>query len=70
MKLITLLLFSIIALTSWSQTIISGVVMYESGEPIPGANIIIKDSYDETGSAIDGTCLFTTSYHLPEHGRC
>jgi len=61
MKLITLLLFSIIALTSWSQTIISGVVMDESGEPIPGANIIIKDSYDGTSSAIDGTFLFTTT---------
>jgi hypothetical protein len=41
-----------------SQTKISGVVQDEKGEPIPGANIMIKDSYDGTSSGINGKFSF------------
>jgi hypothetical protein len=58
MKFITLILFSMTSLISWSQTKISGVVKDEKGEPIPGANIMIKDSYDGTSSGVDGTFSF------------
>ncbi len=60
MKFITLILFSMTSLITWSQTKISGVVKDEKGEPIPGANIMIKDSYDGTSSASDGTFSFNS----------
>ncbi len=43
---------------STAQTTISGKVVDEKGEGIPGANISISDSYDGTSSAADGTFLF------------
>lgn len=59
MKLIiTLLIFSIT--NAWGQTKISGLVKDDRGEPIPGANIQIKDSYDGASSAIDGAFSFVT----------
>jgi hypothetical protein len=59
MKLIsTLLLIVLITGTAWGQTKISGLVKDDRGEPIPGANILIRDSYDGTSSAIDGTFSF------------
>ena len=60
MKFITLILFSMTSLICWSQTKIWGVVKDENGEPIPGANIMIKDSYDGTSSAGNGSFNFTT----------
>lgn len=41
-----------------AQTKISGVVQDEKGEPIPGANIMIKDSYDGTSSGVIGQFSF------------
>jgi len=58
MKFITIVFFSMTFLTSWSQTKISGVVKDENGEPIPGANIMIKDSYDGASSGVDGSFSF------------
>ncbi len=58
MKFITLTLFLMISHISWSQTKIAGIVKDEKGEPIPGANIMIKDSYDGTSSGVDGTFSF------------
>lgn len=43
-----------------AQTKITGKVTDEKGEPIPGANIVIVDSYDGASSALDGTFSFTT----------
>jgi hypothetical protein len=54
------LLFTFIALTSLAQTTISGKVTDEKGEPIPGANVVVKGTYDGTSSSIDGTYSFTT----------
>ncbi|MBK7651270.1 MAG: carboxypeptidase-like regulatory domain-containing protein [Flammeovirgaceae bacterium] len=41
-----------------SQTRITGLVQDEKGEPIPGANVMIKDSYDGTSSGINGKFSF------------
>lgn len=49
-----------IAIATMAQTRISGVVNDEQGEPIPGANILLRDTYDGTSSAVDGTFSFTT----------
>lgn len=43
------------------QTNISGKVTNAKGEPVPAANIVIKDSYDGASASIDGTFNFNTS---------
>jgi hypothetical protein len=57
--LLSLILF--IPSLSFSQTVIMGKVVDERGEPIPGANVSVKDSYDGTSSAPDGSFKFNTS---------
>ena len=54
----------IIALTISSalfpQTKISGKITDENNQPLPGANVYIKDSYDGVSSEADGSFSFTT----------
>ena len=50
----------ILSLPAFGQTKISGKVTDEKGESIPGANISIKDSYEGTSSALDGTFSFVS----------
>ena len=42
------------------QTKISGKITDTENQPLPGANIFIKDSYDGVSSLADGTFSFTT----------
>ncbi len=58
MKLI--LLFTLISLTGLAQTKISGKITDEKGEAIPGANIVIQNSYDGASSALDGSFSFNS----------
>ncbi|MFZ5972664.1 MAG: TonB-dependent receptor [Bacteroidota bacterium] len=60
MKYLYVFLLLISGLSAWAQTTLSGKVTDEKGEPIPGANIVVANSYDGTSSAIDGTFQFTT----------
>lgn len=53
-----LLWLLILSLPAFGQTKITGKVIDEKGEGIPGANISIQDSYDGTSSAIDGGFAF------------
>jgi hypothetical protein len=53
-------LFTLIATLAFAQTTITGTVSDESGEAIPGANIVLKGTYDGTSSAVDGMFSFTT----------
>ncbi len=46
---------------SLSQTKISGLVKDTNGEPVAGANVLIKDSYDGTSTGVDGKFFFTTT---------
>ncbi|QLH34302.1 MAG: carboxypeptidase-like regulatory domain-containing protein [Cyclobacteriaceae bacterium] len=55
MKTVITLLLIAIAFQVLSQTRITGKVTDASGEPIPGANVLIKDSYDGTSSGLDGS---------------
>lgn len=48
------------AVTCFSQTTITGKVIDNNGEPIPGANIVIEDTYDGTSSDADGSFSFVT----------
>lgn len=54
----TILLFSG---TIFSQSILSGKVVDEKGNPISGANIFIEGTYDGTSSSETGDFIFTTT---------
>lgn len=60
MKALTTLVFFTILIPAFSQTRITGKVTDAAGEPIPGANVLIKDSYDGTSSGLDGAFSFVT----------
>lgn len=60
MKLLILIYITIAVMPVFGQTHINGKVLDVSGEPIPGANVMIKDTYDGTSSAIDGTFSFAS----------
>ncbi len=57
---ISLILLSFSAIVK-SQTIISGSVTDKAGNPLPSANIYLKDTYDGVSSDINGKYSFTTS---------
>jgi hypothetical protein len=57
--LITALLIDI-STTVLAQTKISGKITDDNKQPLPGANIYIKDSYDGVSSEADGSFSFTT----------
>lgn len=44
-----------------AQTKVSGIVTTQKGEPIPGANIILVNTYDGASSNVDGSFSFTTA---------
>lgn len=54
------LLLSGIACNLLAQTQISGIVKDDKGEPLPGVNLLIKNSYDGTSSGSDGSFSFST----------
>jgi hypothetical protein len=60
MKFIYLSLLVALTMGVNAQTKISGSVKDERGEVIPGANVLIKDSYDGTSSGANGTFAFVT----------
>ena len=61
MKLIFSVLFcSLLPALLLCQTKISGKVIDKSKQPLPGANVFIKDSYDGVSSKVDGSFSFTT----------
>jgi len=60
MKALTTLVLFTILIPAFSQTRITGKVTDVKGETIPGANVLIKDSYDGTSSGLDGTFSFVT----------
>ncbi len=63
MKTVLQLLVCFTSLFGFSQTKISGAVQDEFGQPIYGANIFIKGTYDGTISDVKGNFEFET-YNL------
>lgn len=59
--LLVVVIASFFANAVFSQTIITGKVLANSGETIPGANIYILGSYDGTSSDANGHYLFQAS---------
>lgn len=61
MKIIfTAILFIIVSFEFFAQTKISGKITDESNQPLPGANIYLKDTYDGVSSEADGSFSFIT----------
>jgi len=61
MKLIfTVIFFSLLPALLLCQTKISGRVIDTENQPLPGANVFIKDSYDGVSSKVDGSFSFIT----------
>lgn len=58
---LTTLLWIFCACGLFAQTKISGNVTDEKGEPIPGANVSIKDTYDGASTDGNGVFQFSTS---------
>ena len=54
------ILLTLLTITGWAQTKISGVINDEKGEAVPGANIFIRDSYDGITADVEGKFSFTT----------
>ncbi len=54
-------IFLILGLNAFSQTVISGKVTQEKGEPLPGANIYLEGTYDGTSANADGIFRFKTN---------
>ena len=56
------IVFSLLFISSFvfGQTKISGKVTNKNNEPLPGANIYLKDTYDGVSSNSDGSFSFTT----------
>jgi hypothetical protein len=61
MKAVFTILFTTLATLAMAQTKVSGKVTDEKGEPIIGANIVIKNSYDGMSTGADGSFKFTTT---------
>ncbi len=56
----TVILFSLLPVLIFSQTKVSGKVIDNTNQPLPGANVFIKDSYDGVSSSEDGLFSFIT----------
>ncbi len=59
--LTTFLFLMLICLITEAQTTITGIVTDAKGNPIPGANVFIKDTYDGTTSSGEGKFTFSTT---------
>lgn len=59
-KLFYSFIFTFGIISGFSQTKISGLVTDKKGTPIPGCNVIVKDSYDGGSTDIDGKYTFET----------
>ena len=60
MKRLFLFLLLLLTLRAHAQTTFTGTVQDARGEAIIGANVYLKDTYDGTSSAIDGSFSFAT----------
>lgn len=59
-QLLPIVLFLIIGIEGFCQTQIKGTVKDKKGNPIPGCNVIIKDSYDGGSTNAKGEYTFET----------
>lgn len=58
--LFTVIYFILVSLGTMAQTKLSGKVTDEKNQPLPGANVYLKDTYDGVSSDLDGNFSFIT----------
>lgn len=61
MKTIITIILSVSFFTMQAQNRISGKAITDKGEPLPGVNIFVENTYDGASSDSDGNFKFTTS---------
>jgi CarboxypepD_reg-like domain/TonB-dependent Receptor Plug Domain len=61
MQAVFTILLTTLTTFAFAQTKISGNVTDEKGEPVIGANVVIKGSYDGSSTGADGSFSFTTT---------
>lgn len=61
MKNVLIVFFTLIALPMFGQVTLSGIVTDVKGEPVPGANVLLLNTYDGTTSGAEGKFSFTAS---------
>lgn len=59
-RFIICLLFSLLQLSLSAQSTLSGIILDEKGEALPGANIYLDGTYDGCTSGLDGTFTFSS----------
>ncbi len=59
-KSVFYILFSILCLNAYSQTVITGKVTLQQGELLPGANVYLQGTYDGTSSNENGQFILKT----------
>ena len=60
-RLILLTYFFLSQTLAFAQTFLSGKVLDEKNQPLPGVNVSIKGSFDGTSSDTDGNYRFETA---------
>lgn len=61
MRAFTLIILFVIATNTFAQTKVSGTVTDKSGQPLPGANVYIENTYDGTSSNAAGAFNFNST---------
>ena len=59
------LAFSMIATLAFAQSTITGTVLDEDGNPVPGANIVVQGTTEGVAADFDGNFTITTSQPIP-----
>jgi len=60
-QLIILIILTLLSYLAFTQTTIKGKVVDTNGQPLPGANIMLKGTYDGAGSDANGKYIFTSN---------
>ena len=60
-KNVLVVILVVLGIKVFSQTTVSGKVSDTKGQPLPGANIMIKGTYDGAGTDANGNFLFKTT---------
>tara|TARA_Y100000768_G_scaffold137006_1_gene101975 strand:- start:506 stop:3496 length:2991 start_codon:yes stop_codon:yes gene_type:complete len=64
-KTILTLTFSLIATLAFAQSTITGTVVDEDGNPVPGANIVVQGTTEGVAADFDGNFTITTNQPVP-----
>ena len=59
------ILFSLLGLNTFSQTVITGKITQEKGEPMPGASVYLQGTYDGTSTDENGHFILKTTKKGP-----